>query len=62
MARDVGNFQETKSVINMIESREMGHDTGHPKANLDTPYKGGKVSPSGKDFAKPSGHYRKHLE
>lgn len=63
MSRDVGSYAETKATINAIESRESGAMDSGPAAKLDTPYTGGKVHPSGKDFAKPStGTMRRHLE
>lgn len=63
MARDVGNYQEVCSVIRSLVTRESDENTAPPKAQLDTPYEGGKVSISGKDFQKPStGTIRKHLE
>lgn len=63
MSRDVGTFSEVKATISSIESRESGASEMGPTGSLDTPYKGGKVHPTGKDFAKPStGTFRKHLE
>lgn len=63
MSRDVGNFSEVKATINSIESREAGNSEMGPTGSLDTPYKGGKVHPTGKDFPKPSmGSMRKHME
>ncbi len=63
MARDVGNFEETKRVINEIEHRETGHDSPAPMSNLKTPFAGGKTHPTGKTFAKPSvGTFRKGME
>lgn len=63
MSRDVGTFNETKSVIDMIESREAGHDQMGPTGSLKTPYAGGKTSPTLGSFAEPGmGKVRKGME
>lgn len=53
MSRDVGTFEESKRVQEMIESREAGADSAGPSAILDTPYTGGKTQPTVNSFAKP---------
>jgi hypothetical protein len=63
MSRDSGSYDETKRVIDMIESREAGADEMGPTGSLHTPYTGGKTSPTLSSFSKPGmGKVRKGME
>ena len=66
MSRDVGTFEEAKRVQSSLESREAGAETAGPgpsSMNWQGTFKGGKVQPTLKTFAKPSkGQVRKHME